>query len=157
MKNIFRTLVMGLGLSLMLIPAFAKNGQVTCSGSTTVLPVAQATAEAFMDKHAGINISVRGGGSGVGIAALQNKTVDIANSSRPMKAKEITAAKSKGINPSAYAIANDGISIVVHKNNPVKNLSIAQIKGIYTGKIKNWKELGGASLPIVAMRRCLSA
>lgn len=153
MKNIFRTLVMGLGLSLMLIPAFAKNGQVTCSGSTTVLPVAQATAEAFMDKHAGINISVRGGGSGVGIAALQNKTVDIANSSRPMKAKEITAAKSKGINPSAYAIANDGISIVVHKNNPVKNLSIAQIKGIYTGKIKNWKELGGASLPIVVISR----
>jgi len=70
-----------------------------------------------------------------------------------MKAKEITAAKSKGINPTAYFIANDAISIVVHNNNKVKNLSIAQIKKIYTGVIKNWKELGGANLPIVVVSR----
>jgi phosphate transport system substrate-binding protein len=92
-----------------------------------------------MDKHPEINISVRGGGSGVGVAALQNKTADICNSSRPMKAKEISAAKSKGINPTPYAIANDAISIVVHKSNKVKNLSVDQIKKVYTGKIKPGK------------------
>lgn len=135
----------------------AKNNQLTCSGSTTVLPIAQATAEAYMDTHPELNISVRGGGSGVGIAALQNKTVDIANSSRPMKAKEISTCKSKGINPVAYAIANDAISIIVHKDNPLKNISIAQIKDIYTGKIKNWKDLGGPSLPIVVVSRDVSS
>ncbi|MDD4309113.1 MAG: PstS family phosphate ABC transporter substrate-binding protein [Candidatus Cloacimonetes bacterium] len=140
-------------LSAVSVPLLAKGNQLTCSGSTTVLPVAQATAEAFMDKNPDINISVRGGGSGVGVAALQNKTVDIANSSRSMKSKEIAACKAKGINPTPYAIANDGISIVVHKNNKVSNLTVAQIKGIYTGKIKNWKEVGGASMPIVIISR----
>lgn len=138
--------LLGLGLG-------AKNNQITCSGSTTVLPIAQATAEAYMDTHPEINISVRGGGSGVGIAALQNKTVDIANSSRPMKAKEISTCKSKGVSPTPYAIANDAISIIVHLDNKVKNISQAQIKAIYTGKIKNWKELGGANLPIVVISR----
>jgi len=153
MKHTSKIVILLTMAGLVIIPAFGKNGQITCAGSTTVLPVAQATAEAFMDINPGINISVRGGGSGVGVAALQNKTADIANSSRPMKAKEITASKSKGINPTAYPVANDGISIVVHKNNPIKNLTIAQIKGIYTGKIKNWKELGGASMPIVVISR----
>ncbi|MDY0150647.1 MAG: phosphate ABC transporter substrate-binding protein [Candidatus Cloacimonas sp.] len=157
MKNILKTLVLLLVLSLVTVSVFAKGNRITCSGSTTVLPVAQATAEAFMDKNPGINISVRGGGSGVGVAALQNKTADIANSSRPMKAKEISASKSKGINPTAYVVANDGISIVVHKSNMIKNLTISQIRGIYTGKIKNWKELGGASMPIVVISRDVSS
>ena len=153
MNNTYKAIVLALSLSICAIPMFAKGGQITCSGSTTVLPVAQATAEAFMDANPNVNISVRGGGSGVGVAALQNKTVDIANSSRPMKAKEISACKSKGINPTAYAVANDGICIVVHKNNAVRDLSVAQIKAIYTGKIKNWKEVGGPSLPIVVVSR----
>ncbi len=157
MKHTSKIVILLALACLVIIPAFGKNGHITCAGSTTVLPVAQATAEAFMDNNPGINISVRGGGSGVGVAALQNKTADIANSSRPMKAKEITASKSKGINPTAYAVANDGISIVVHKNNPIKNLTIAQIKGIYTGKIKNWKELGGASMPIVVVSRDIAS
>ncbi|MDD2331242.1 MAG: PstS family phosphate ABC transporter substrate-binding protein [Candidatus Cloacimonetes bacterium] len=141
-------------LLLVCLAAFAqKGGQITSSGSTTVLPIAQAAAEAFMDKNPGINISVRGGGSGVGIAALQNGTVDIALSSRPMKSKEISACKSKGINPVAYAVANDGIAIVVHKNNPISNLTVNQIRDIYTGKIKNWNQLGGANLPIVIISR----
>jgi len=153
MKNIYKALIVTLCLSLFAIPMFAKGNQITCSGSTTVLPVAQATAEAFMDANPNVNISVRGGGSGVGVAALQNKTVNIANSSRPMKAKEISACKSKGINPTAYVIANDGICIVVHKNNTVRDLTVAQIKDIYTGKIKNWKDVGGPSLPIVVVSR----
>jgi phosphate transport system substrate-binding protein len=140
-------------LTLAIGFAYAKKNQITCSGSTTVLPIAQAGAEAYMDAHPDVNISVRGGGSGVGIAALQNGTVQIANSSRPIKSKEVSACKAKGINPTPYAVANDGIAIVVHKSNHVKDLSVAQIKDIYTGKISNWKELGGASLPIVIVSR----
>ncbi len=153
MNNRIIKLSLCLILILSSVAVFAKGKQITCSGSTTVLPVAQATAEAFMDANPEINISVRGGGSGVGVAALQNKTVDIANSSRPMKSKEISQCKSKGINPTAYSIANDGISMVVHKNNGIKNLSVAQIRDIYTGKVKNWKDLGGANMPIVVISR----
>ena len=153
MKNIITVIILAAFISLISLPLHAKGNQLTCSGSTTVLPVAQATAEAYMDMHPDVNISVRGGGSGVGVAALQNNNVDICNSSRPMKSKEISACKAKGINPTAYAVANDGISIVVHKSNPVKNLTVAQIRDIYTGKIKNWKDLGGLSLPIIVVSR----
>jgi len=135
----------------------ASKNQITCTGSTTVLPIAQAAAESYMDSHPEINISVHGGGSGVGVAALQNGTTDICNSSRPMKSKEISVAKAKGINPVAYAIANDAISIIVHTNNPIKDITIQQIKDIYTGKIKNWKALGGPNLPIVAVSRDVSS
>lgn len=149
---IILSIVVALLLTLPL-SAQRRSNQITTSGSTTVLPIAQAAAEAYMDKYPNINISVRGGGSGVGVAALQNGTVDIANSSRPMKSKEIAACKSKGINPSAYAVANDGIAMVVHPNNTVKNLSVAQIRDIYTGKIKNWNKVGGPNLPIVVISR----
>ena len=150
-----------ISIIIMLLAAFnlnaGKGNQITCTGSTTVLPIAQATAEAFMNSHPDINISVRGGGSGVGVAALQNGTTDICNSSRPLKSKEISAAKAKGINPVSYAIANDAISIIVHKDNPLKDISIQQIKDIYTGKIKNWKVLGGPNLPIVVISRDVSS
>ncbi len=148
-KYIFILLILSLSITF----AFARKGQITCSGSTTVLPIAQAAAEAYMDTHPDLNISVRGGGSGVGIASLQNGTVQIANSSRPIKSKEIAACKAKGINPSAYAVANDGIAIVVHKNNPVREITVALIKDIYTGKISNWKDLGGMDMPIVIVSR----
>ncbi|PKN78203.1 MAG: phosphate ABC transporter substrate-binding protein [Candidatus Cloacimonetes bacterium HGW-Cloacimonetes-1] len=148
-----RTILITIITVLSVMGLYAKGNNITCSGSTTVLPVAQAAAEAFMDKNPSVNISVRGGGSGVGVAALQNGTADIGNSSRPMKAKEITQCKSKGINPTPYAVANDGIAIVVHKNNPVKNITIAQITAIYTGKIKNWSAVGGPNLPIVVISR----
>lgn len=140
-------------LSLLALSLNAQRNQITCSGSTTVLPIAQAAAEAYMDKHPNINISVRGGGSGVGVAALQNGTVQIANSSRPIKSKEISACKAKGVDPRAYVVANDAIAIVVHKDNSIANLSLKQIKDIYTGKITNWKEVGGPSLPIVVVSR----
>lgn len=152
MKKIHLIILAALIL-LSVSPALAKGRTVTCSGSTTVLPIAQATAEAFMDKHPDVNISIRGGGSGVGIAALMNGTVQIASSSRPIKSKELTQAKSKGVNPTAYAVALDGIAIVVHPSNTVKNLTIAQIKDIYTGKIKNWSAVGGPKQPIVVISR----
>lgn len=141
-------------LTLLLTGLFAgKANQITMSGSTTVLPIAQAAAEAFMAKYPDVNISVRGGGSGVGIAALMSGSVDIANSSRQIKAKEATQAKSKGINPIGYAVANDGIAIIVHKTNTAKNLTVKQLKDIYTGKIKNWNQVGGANMPIVVVSR----
>lgn len=147
------TIILAVILASIALAAFAKGNSVTCSGSTTVLPIAQATAEAFMDSNPEVDISIRGGGSGVGIAALMNGTVDIACSSRPMKSKELTQAKSKGVNPTPYAIALDGIAVVVNSANPVKNLTIKQIKDIYTGKIKNWNEVGGSKMPIVVVSR----
>ena len=143
-------LIILLALTLSL-PVLAQT--ITCSGSTTVLPIAQATAEAFMDKYPSINISVRGGGSGVGIASLQNGTAQIANSSRPIKSKELSAARAAGIDPRAYAVANDGIAMIVHPSNGLQELSTQQIKDIYTGKIMNWKELGGKDMSIVIISR----
>jgi len=142
---------------LITLPLFAKGNKLTMTGSTTVLPIAQAGAEAFMDANPDCDITVRGGGSGVGIAALLSKSTDIANSSRMIKAKEIAAAKGNGINPVGYAIANDGIAIIVHKNNSVSNLTAQQLKDIYTGKISNWKQVGGPSLPIVVVSRDIAS
>ncbi len=141
-------------LLIIAIPMFAKKAnQLTCSGSTTVLPIAQAAAEAFMTKFPSVNVSIRGGGSGVGIAALISGSCDIASSSRPMKAKEVTQAKGKGVNPTAYFVANDGIAIIINNTNPVKDLTLKQLKSIYTGKITNWNQLGGKNLPIVVISR----
>lgn len=145
-------------LALIAFPVFAKKGdQITISGSTTVLPIAQATAEIFMDQNPEVNISVRGGGSSVGIASIIAGTVDIGDASRHIKAKELAAARERGINPYEYVVANDGIAIVVHKNNGVKNLTVQQIKDIYMGKISNWKDVGGPALPIVIISRDVSS
>ena len=144
--------------ALIAVSAFAKKGnKITIAGSTTVLPIAQATAEVFMDNNPEINISVRGGGSSVGIAAIMAGTVDIGNASRHIKAKELASAREKGINPYENVVANDGIVIVIHKDNNVKDLTLEQIKGIYTGDISNWKEIGGPSLPIVVISRDVSS
>ena len=135
--------------------AFAgkKENTLTLTGSTTVLPIAQMAAEIFMEVHPEVNVSVRGGGSGVGIAALIDQTADIANASRPIKTKEIVACREKGIDPVGNVVAKDGIAIVVHPSNPVKELSIEQVKAIYTGEISKWSELGGDPKPIVVISR----
>ncbi|MCF7793682.1 MAG: PstS family phosphate ABC transporter substrate-binding protein [Candidatus Cloacimonetes bacterium] len=145
-------------LALVAFPVFAKKGkQITISGSTTVLPIAQATAEIFMDQNPDVNISVRGGGSSVGIASIMAGTVDIGDASRHIKAKEIAAARESGINPYENVVANDGIAMVVHRDNLVKNLTVEQIKDIYMGKISNWKDIGGPSMPIVIISRDVSS
>jgi phosphate transport system substrate-binding protein len=139
---------------IIALPLVAKKtNQLTCSGSTTVLPISQAAAEAFMAKNPDVNVSIRGGGSGVGIAALIAGSTDIAATSRPMKAKEVTQCKGKGINPTAYFVANDGISIIVNNSNSIKALSLKQLKSIYTGKVNNWSQLGGKNMPIVVISR----
>jgi phosphate transport system substrate-binding protein len=131
--------------------AFAGN--VVIKGSTTVLPIAQTTLEAFMKASPGVNISLSGGGSGEGIKALIDKSTDIANSSRAIKDREIELAKSKGVNPVETIVAIDAIVPIVNPRNKVKNLSIDQLSQIYQGKITNWKEVGGDDLQIVVISR----
>ncbi len=131
--------------------------QLVMVGSTTVLPIAQACAEAFMDKNPSVDVTVRGGGSGVGIAALKDKTCNIANSSRPIQQKELAELRGSGVSPTEYAIAWDGLAVVVHPTVTVTNLTVAQVKDIYTGKIKNWKDVGGPNKSIVLVSRDVSS
>lgn len=133
--------------------AFAAGTDMTIKGSTTVLPIAQVAAEEFMEANPDINISVQGGGSGVGIASLLDGTTDIADASRKIKSKEIDKAKAAGINPYENIIAMDGIAVVVHPSNAIKNLSKDQIKAIYTGSISDWSKLGVKGGKIVVITR----
>lgn len=138
-------------------PVDAAENELTIKGSTTVLPVAQITAEVFMDRNPDVNISVQGGGSGVGIASLIDETTDIATSSRDIKDKEITKAAQKGITSHEIIIAMDGIAVIVHPSNIISYLSREQIKAIYTGKISNWAEIGGEDRKIVVVSRDTSS
>lgn len=130
----------------------AKKGTLVIEGSTTVLPIAQAAAEEFMDRYDG-DISVRGGGSGVGIASLLQKRCDIGDASRPIKDKELAKAASMGVEVKAHVVAMDGIAVIVNPSNPVSKLSQKQVEDIFTGKIKNWSQLGGKDKKIVAVSR----
>jgi phosphate transport system substrate-binding protein len=135
----------------------ASANEITIKGSTTVLPVAQAASEVFMDRNPGIRISVQGGGSGVGIASLIDRTTDIATSSRRIKPEETEKAKAAGVTPNEIVIAKDGVAVIVHPGNRVGALTKAQIKDIYTGRITNWKQLGGADARIVTVSRDTSS
>ncbi len=130
-----------------------REGQLTIQGSTTVLPIAQMAAEEFIKKHPNANITVRGGGSGTGIAALIDGTTDIANASRPMKTKEMKTARSKGIDPYPTIIARDGIAVVVHSSNPLSKMSLDQIRAIFSGDVSRWSDVGGKNEPIVVISR----
>ncbi|MCE5265561.1 MAG: phosphate ABC transporter substrate-binding protein [Deltaproteobacteria bacterium] len=131
--------------------AFAEN--IVIKGSTTVLPIAQTTLEAYMKANPGATISLSGGGSGEGIKALIDGSVDIATSSREIKKTEVELAKSKGIRPVETAVAIDAIVPIVNPRNGVANLTVDQLSQIYQGKITNWKEVGGENLQIVVISR----
>jgi phosphate transport system substrate-binding protein len=122
-------------------------------GSDTLVNLALAWAETYMQLHTEVRISVTGGGSGTGIAAMINGTVDIANASRAMKAEEIAAAEANGITPVEWVVARDAIAVVVHPSNPVDNLTLEQISDIYTGQITRWNQLGGEDRPVVLLSR----
>jgi phosphate transport system substrate-binding protein len=122
-------------------------------GSDTIVNLALAWAESYMAQHPSVRISVTGGGSGTGIAALINNTVDIANASRAIKAEEMAEAQANGIEPYEITIAQDAIAVVVNLANPVSQLTIQQISAIYTGQITNWQEVGGEDRPIVLLSR----
>ena len=130
-----------------------KDNELVIQGSDTLLEVSQNWAEAFMNSNPGINISVTGGGSGTGIAALINGTVDLANASREIKDKEMDAAEGQGLDVQEHIVVWDGISVVININNPVTELSIEQISKIFTGEITNWNEVGGNDADILITSR----
>jgi phosphate transport system substrate-binding protein len=136
--------------------AAEEKNTLQLDGSTTVGPIGDAFAEVFI-KDKGCSITVKKTGSGDGVAALIDGRCDIAMSSRFMKPEEFEKAVAGKIYPVAHTIAMDGVCIIVHPSNPVKELTAAQVADIYMGKIKNWKELGGSDMPIVAISRDTSS
>lgn len=126
---------------------------VSVKGSDTMVNLSQKWAEAYMKKNPSATIQVTGGGSGTGIAALLNGTMDIANASRSLKEKEYAQAKELGIVPIEVKVALDGIAVIVSPTNPVNELTIEQLRNLFTGKITNWKELGGNDSPITLYGR----
>jgi phosphate transport system substrate-binding protein len=134
-------------------PPAQKAKSIQIKGSDTMVNLGQAWAEAFSRLHPEVSISVTGGGSGTGIAALINKTCDIAETSRAMEGKEIKQAEAKGVKPHQETVALDGIAVVVHPKNPVKNLTLDQLREIFMGNITNWKQVGGVKKVIVILSR----
>ncbi|HDQ26660.1 MAG TPA: PstS family phosphate ABC transporter substrate-binding protein [bacterium] len=167
MRGINKVLFLAAAVSLMFAAAASaawkwpwqqqKSNVVSIQGSTTNLPITQKAAEDYMKVNKDIEISVRGGGSGVGIAGIIDGACDIGNSSRAIKSKEIMNARAKGVNPHETVIARDGMAIVVHPSNSLKNITVDQIQAIYTGQIKRWSQLGGADEPIVVVSRDTSS
>lgn len=131
-----------------------KGETITQKGSDTMVLLAQKWAEEFGKKHSNVQVAVTGGGSGTGISALINGTTQIANASRPMKEEERAQMRQKnGYDPVEIPVAKDGISIYVHSDNPVEQLTIEQLRDIYEGKIANWKEIGGPDASIILYGR----
>ncbi len=147
MKKIALSVLMATTLSV-----FADD-KIVMDGSTTVGPIAKAFAEYFMSAHPDVNITVSESGSGNGAKSLVNGVCDVANMSRPMKDKEFKAAAEKGIQPVAHVVALDGLPILVNPKNPVKGLTLEQVRNIYLGTISNWKQVGGPDLKIVVISR----
>lgn len=141
-----------LGTLLILLNAGSLNAQ-RVKGSETVLPITQKAAENFIKSHSISDITVTGGGSGVGIASLLSGTTDIAQTSRRIKFDERKKIKFAGNNLREVEVAFDALAIVVHPSNKVSQLTREQLSGIFTGKIKNWKEVGGEDLKIIPYSR----
>lgn len=152
-----------LGLSMGLVATAADTAgqpsKVVMDGSTTVGPISKAFAEYYMALHPEVNVSVNESGSGNGAKSLVSGTCDIANLSRFMKPEEFKAAVTNGVYPVAHVIAMDGIAICLHPANPLakKNFTVEQIRDIFSGKISNWKELGGPDLKIHRLSRDTSS
>ena len=144
----------GLALAAISLSASAFAGTITVKGSDTLVVLAQKWAEVYMGEHAGTKIQVTGGGTGTGFAALQNQTTDLCDASRKAKPAEIAnCIKAFGKRPTEYKVALDGLSVYVHPDNTLKELTMDQVKDIFTGKIKNWKDVGGPDAPITVYSR----
>ena len=154
-SKIFLCVISILFLLVSFSPAWAGN--IVIKGSTTVLPIAQKVAEAYMKIKPEVSISISGGGSGNGIKAIIDGTTDIADSSRFIKDKEVKLAMSNNVYPVPFAVAYDCIIPIVHPSNTVEDLSAAQLKAIYKGEITNWKAVGGPNRKIVVISRDTSS
>ena len=130
-----------------------EKAVITVKGSDTMVNLSQKWAEVYMQLNPNVSIQVTGGGSGTGVAALLNGTTHIANSSRELKDIEYEKAKSLGITPKVYDVALDGLALIVHTDNKINELTLEQIKDIFTGKVTNWKQVGGDDIPITLYGR----
>jgi phosphate transport system substrate-binding protein len=156
MSRAFTTLALAafVGGLFVATPALGQDSdKIVIDGSTTVGPIAKAFAEYFMKLNKGVNVSVSESGSGNGAKSLINGACDVADMSRFMKDGEFKAAVEKGVMPVAHVIALDGIAVVVHPSNPVKGLTVEQVRDIYMGKVKNWNQVGGPNKEIVVISR----
>lgn len=127
--------------------AMAAEGTLQISGSTSVQPLSEELAQAFMAKNSGANIIITGGGSGVGISDAATGKVNIGSASRDLKSSEAA----QGL--VSTTIARDALAVIVHRSNPVQNLTTAQVVGIFKGEITNWSQVGGANAPILVNSR----
>jgi phosphate transport system substrate-binding protein len=149
--KIFKTLLI-IALAAGFLGAADAN-KIVVDGSTTVGPIAKAFAEYYMKLNPGVNITVSESGSGNGAKSLVNQSCQVATMSRLLKLNEYEAAVHSEVLPVVHVVALDGIAMIVHPSNPAKALNMGQIKDIYTGKITNWKQLGGPNVPIVIISR----
>lgn len=146
-----KKIILGICVAAFSITASAQK--IVIKGSDTVLPLAQKEAENYMKKNSGKSITVVGGGSGVGLSAMVDNSTDIAMSSRKIKMDERMKLQDAGRGFKEVIIANDALSVIVNPNNKVSKLTRQQLEGIFTGKIKNWKEVGGDDMTIVVYSR----
>ena len=147
------TMSMVLFLSISMTLDCKAGDMLQIRGSDTMLNVVQELVEVYMQKNPGKAIALTGGGSGTGISGLRNRTVDIADSSREMRGREVIDLQSKGVEPSHIVIGIDCITIIVNKNNTVNKLTTEQLGAIFRGDIKNWKDVGGDDMPITLYGR----
>ena len=133
--------------------AIAADAQVSIKGSDTMAQLASHWAESYMDKYTNTDISVNGGGSGTGIAALIGGTTDIASSSREIKPEEVAQAKAKSIDPVATTVANDGIPVIVNLKNKATEMTMEQVRKIFSGEYTNWNQVGGPDMKITVISR----
>jgi phosphate transport system substrate-binding protein len=154
-ENMFKRWLFVLIAVMFATSAFAAKDKnsIQVKGSDTMVNLAQAWAEKYMQENPGDFVAVTGGGSGTGISSLISGTCDIANASRTIKEKEIALAKQRGINPFEIKVGLDGLAVVVNPKNPVTKLTIDQLAQIFTGKVTNWKEVGGEDAKIVILSR----
>jgi len=153
MKRIIGFIIASFAVFSFAFSAFSAE-KINVSGSTTVLPIMQIVAEEFMYQNPDVDITVSGGGSGVGIAALIDRIADIAMSSRQIKAEELDKAVAKGLSIQEFEIAKDAITVIVSPANAKMNQIDSQtLKQIYTGSIISWKDLNGEDKPIVVISR----
>jgi len=148
-----KKLVLAIVIMTILPQVYSQNVNVKIKGSDTVLPLTQKEAEVFMKKYPGSSVMVTGGGSGVGLAALQNGTTDIAQSSRKMKLDEKMKLQDAGKVFTETIIAYDALAVIVNPSNKINQLTREQLESIYTGKVTNWKDVGGDDMAIVVYSR----
>jgi phosphate transport system substrate-binding protein len=151
MKSLTHTFLL---ITALAVPVAAQAGSITIKGSDTMVLLGQRWAEQYMAKTPGATIQVTGGGSGTGISALINGTTDICQASRSMSEAEKNSLRERYKTPGVeLPVARDGLSVYVNAKNPIKELNMDQLRLIFTGKITNWKELGGADMKIIVYSR----